>query len=487
MKRLIAMFLATLMVLSSSPAVLAADEPSFSDVPASHWAFGEIERAVDSGIINGYSDGTFKPTNNVTYGHFAALLARTFYPDEIRKLFYGEDWSSSYFEILYGHNITNGTLIEHGFWASFRDLPIKRYEMAQMMYNVVIDRGCKISAQPNDGDFSDISQEYRTAVSVCYNQGLLNGQSDGTFGGEKPMNRAQACVVISRLQKYLAENANVPPYQTLTNGKAAIVENVLEIIEQIKKEYPEGTGWGGSNTPSLDGGFINTTPIGKPNHTYTDSVGSSIGSLIGSFGTSSSVGCGGFAAMVSDRIFGKSAPFRVLVDHSQIRPGDVVQYIWTDTGRDRHWAVAVSTADSYGRWQTADGNVVTANGGIVSWPNEYSSGVSDETIGTTSAIVIYTRYRDEIADAATSDISPAEAVREAIEKKKLQAEEDAANAKDIYCANCGYLMQKAGSLTFDTNSNPAKYRFCEKCRDFFVCGQCMESAVFLNHIATCQG
>ncbi len=50
----------------------------FKDVPKSHPNSGYIQSAVEAGIINGYEDGTFRPTVKVTRGHMAAFIARGF-------------------------------------------------------------------------------------------------------------------------------------------------------------------------------------------------------------------------------------------------------------------------------------------------------------------------------------------------------------------------------------------------------------------------
>ena len=50
----------------------------FKDVPKSYANSGYIQSAVEAGIINGYEDGTFKPTTKVTRGHMAAFIARAF-------------------------------------------------------------------------------------------------------------------------------------------------------------------------------------------------------------------------------------------------------------------------------------------------------------------------------------------------------------------------------------------------------------------------
>ncbi|MDR2132694.1 MAG: S-layer homology domain-containing protein [Clostridiales Family XIII bacterium] len=44
----------------------AAGEAVFSDVPQSHWAFDEIANAAEKGWVNGYPDGTFKPQITIT-------------------------------------------------------------------------------------------------------------------------------------------------------------------------------------------------------------------------------------------------------------------------------------------------------------------------------------------------------------------------------------------------------------------------------------
>lgn len=44
-----------------------AERAKFPDVDPNHWAIDNITTARNSGIINGYDDGTFKPDNEVLY------------------------------------------------------------------------------------------------------------------------------------------------------------------------------------------------------------------------------------------------------------------------------------------------------------------------------------------------------------------------------------------------------------------------------------
>jgi hypothetical protein len=88
-----------------------------------------------------------------------------------------------------------------------------RYDMAQALYTV-------LPAQPDYTelmavlltvpDFMDgrVPLEHAIPVASVYAQGLMTGKDQyGTFGGADYMTRAQACVVLQRLQKKLADPA----------------------------------------------------------------------------------------------------------------------------------------------------------------------------------------------------------------------------------------------------------------------------------------
>ena len=54
----------------------ATDGTVFSDVPASHWANGYIVKAAELGIISGYGNGKFGPSDTVTYEQAVTMLVR---------------------------------------------------------------------------------------------------------------------------------------------------------------------------------------------------------------------------------------------------------------------------------------------------------------------------------------------------------------------------------------------------------------------------
>lgn len=362
MKRIVSLILAVMLCAGLAAPAMAADK-NFSDVPSSHWAYTEIQSAVSDGITTGYSDGTFKPTASVTYAHFAAFLARAFYSSEIDLTI--TPWYKPYTDVLAAHGILDNTLIDSDLAANINQ-PINRYEMAKMMYNIIRSEGMTIPdnaitiADAGLNDLMSMPVYYRIPVAACYALGVLNGQSDGNFGGQNLMNRAQGCVVICRLRdkiengstattpvtptKPAAPTETVDPVETkpaettsnidaitgtgkLSNGKPITVDNVLELIDELRVKYPDNSIY---------------MPVGTRYSSHALP------------GQSSHAGCNGLATMFSDYIFGNylANPPHLQTDYTKIRPGDIIVERYADDPYDdfgtksNKWLIHVTMATS---------------------------------------------------------------------------------------------------------------------------------------------
>lgn len=199
-------------------------EPSstgFSDVPDTHYAAAAIKDCVAKGITSGYADGTFRPTASVTRAQFCVMIARAFCPEHLKQEETAANKALGWFvpaaKTLYESGIDAGVLAATSFGEEYSspevmNRPISRYDMAQMLDNVRwcfgsgMDPEQREAAQAKIADWSSIPEIYRSAVASCYALGVIGGQSDGTFGGNNTMNRAQACVVIQRMSRYIDSN-----------------------------------------------------------------------------------------------------------------------------------------------------------------------------------------------------------------------------------------------------------------------------------------
>lgn len=79
---------------------------TFSDVGESDWFHDSVMAGVEHGYINGFDDGSFKPTDNVTYGEFYKMLAEAFKieTEEIEKPYH---WSQKYSRALFQNGDKN--------------------------------------------------------------------------------------------------------------------------------------------------------------------------------------------------------------------------------------------------------------------------------------------------------------------------------------------------------------------------------------------
>lgn len=95
-----------------SGAASAAGGTNFTDVAADHWAAGYINLAEQSGIINGYGDGTFGPSDPVTFEQvikmIVAALGRT--PEANNK----GGYPSGYLIVASQEDITAGVTVTPG-------------------------------------------------------------------------------------------------------------------------------------------------------------------------------------------------------------------------------------------------------------------------------------------------------------------------------------------------------------------------------------
>lgn len=67
----------------------------FSDISGNEWFAGNLANVSEKGIIKGYPDGTFKPSNSVSRAELVAIIDRTQNYEHARELAFAFlDWSN---------------------------------------------------------------------------------------------------------------------------------------------------------------------------------------------------------------------------------------------------------------------------------------------------------------------------------------------------------------------------------------------------------
>ncbi|MFC5650341.1 asparaginase domain-containing protein [Paenibacillus solisilvae] len=176
------------------------EEPVVLKDIAGHWAMSSIEKAVASGIIRGYTDGTFKPNQSLTRVEFTVML--------MNALKLQGDGASLTFKDSnqIGKWAVNGIsqAVKAGIVSGYTDgtfkpnTPISRSEMA-----VIIAKAMKYDLQAGSTtgfkDDAAIPKWAKGSVKATKDHALITGRSGGVFVPNDPATRAEAVTILLKL------------------------------------------------------------------------------------------------------------------------------------------------------------------------------------------------------------------------------------------------------------------------------------------------
>ena len=187
MKKKLSLLLACVLCLGLMPCAYADNNP-FNDVAPGFWAYDAIMETYNDGVMMGTGtdengNKVFSPSGKLNMNQFFTVLTRAFYNEEVLNCPVAGAWPNQNFAVAQEHNLFNGIASWLG------DTEVTREVMAQMMYNVMVDKEIVL---PNDSeiqmtiskipDFATVDSSYGTAVAVCYYWELLAGvDAQGTF------------------------------------------------------------------------------------------------------------------------------------------------------------------------------------------------------------------------------------------------------------------------------------------------------------------
>ena len=163
----------------------------FPDVPPSYWGFPYIEYMYTNDIISGYLDGTFKPNNNVTRAQFCKMIVNTlgieqYFPATPTFSDVAPDyWGYGYIEAAHKEGIINGYVD-----GTFRP----NNEVSRQHVAAMIARAVGLTYSGTEVVFSDVPVDhpYYEEIMACYDAGIISGYMDGTFRPNNIATRAHA-------------------------------------------------------------------------------------------------------------------------------------------------------------------------------------------------------------------------------------------------------------------------------------------------------
>ena len=256
--------------IPATPVAEAATKTTFKDVPKSHWAYDSIKQVAEKGLVAGYSDGTYKPSAQVTRAEFATFLSR---------VFDGNDRTPSKFSDVGASHWANDA-IQEGLAVGFikaSDFSNNKFEPNKAMTRGEMSRWLANGLAHANADYGKAIEEMANSsltiipipefygggvnkkdlpyIGVALGTGLLSGYEDFSFKPNGNTTRAEVATILIRFMDAMKK---APTDFTGLQELLEVAEtgtNILTISNFKKSEY---------------GGYEDV--LGKP-HTYLNKTG----------------------------------------------------------------------------------------------------------------------------------------------------------------------------------------------------------------------
>lgn len=207
---------------------------NFSDM-GNHWADVTVGKLVELGVINGYTDGTFKPNNTINRAEFAKLLRVSLKLDLIEGNSFKDtanNWAKNEIHTL----VVNGGIDKNEYGENFEPYKnITRIEMAKMIVRAV---GLNDEAKAKAGqktkfvDDNNIPYSDKGYIIIASDYKIINGRPDKTFAPFGEATRAEASQMIVNMLN--AIESGLIELEEDTEGNLSDEEEIIK--ERVKEK-----------------------------------------------------------------------------------------------------------------------------------------------------------------------------------------------------------------------------------------------------------
>ncbi|MDD6484945.1 MAG: S-layer homology domain-containing protein [Clostridiales bacterium] len=224
----------------------------YTDI-SGHWAMNFIDELTQEGIVEG-SGGSFRPDDSVNVDEFLKMTLTAMKTEVSSSDGY---WAKPFIEKALADKLIYADEFE-----SF-NRPVTRGEIAKICVRAIgadkVSEGERAKLISRIYDYYDIYNDYKEYVLAAYANHILYGFEDNSFQSDRPVSRAQACVIISRMMKagnFQGPGTDAPDvsnlYYVSNDGKDTndgtigapfkTLEKARDKIREIISagEYPEG-------------------------------------------------------------------------------------------------------------------------------------------------------------------------------------------------------------------------------------------------------
>lgn len=229
-KKTIAIILCLVLATSS---LAFADEIALISAPATdyagHWAESTIQKWMDAGKISGYSDGSYKPDNNITRAEFVKLVNGTIDFNKKATVAYKDVTTADWFYDYVGIAQEIGYISGYSKDSFGPNDYITREQAASILARIQYLNGNSAAAD-KFSDKSKVSSWAAESVGAAFDAGFITGYNDGTFRPSNKLTRAEA---LTMLDNVLVNAKNVVIYKDRAELKDKVVAGDLIIAKTV--------------------------------------------------------------------------------------------------------------------------------------------------------------------------------------------------------------------------------------------------------------
>lgn len=192
-----------------------------TDVPDDYWAQKEIESCVNDGSINLYADGSFKPEQEVKRAEFTSMLLRTLghKPQLMQTKNQFADFSQDYW--AYNDILKSDEMgLVYGYPdKTFRpEAMITKTEVASVISHITKDEVKDVTVLNQFSDSSEIPAWGKDQFAKSVELGIyVNYPDSAKLLPNKDLNRAEAAVILCKLKNSIGQVKDefVPPKEEI--------------------------------------------------------------------------------------------------------------------------------------------------------------------------------------------------------------------------------------------------------------------------------
>lgn len=172
----------------------------YTDVSQGVWYYASVEYVSSNGIMNGYADGTFRPSQQLSRAHLAQLLYNLEGRPQVSAARYTDTEDGAWYESAISWATEAGILTGYADGSIRPNASITRQQLAAMLYRYARYTNRDVSLRADlDGytDAAQISPYALEAMQWANAAGIINGSGEALLPGSTAT-RAQTAAMLTR-------------------------------------------------------------------------------------------------------------------------------------------------------------------------------------------------------------------------------------------------------------------------------------------------